>query len=249
MREDDRESLLALTEYPVPRPLSLSTCTAAWPVFLPESRRCRRRYAACTGGYLHFSTSLRRGPPSVRTYTQPHRKRALCILSVSIHKAKGVCSACAHVSFCLDARVCLYSRPCISGGVSLCVLGAANKKVLQLLCWAHVKSFVFVFFFFPTGAYGLDCGSSLTALLTRLAKDVLEPRGDNSLMLRVGMSNPPFLLQQLNKAVEVFKHPNVFEFLHLPLQSGSNDVLKAMVRRTSQPGNPWKASSRVSSSS
>lgn len=48
-------------------------------------------------------------------------------------------------------------------------------------------------------------------------------------MLRVGMSNPPFLLQQLNKAVEVFKHPNVFEFLHLPLQSGSNDVLTAMV--------------------
>ncbi|CBZ53651.1 putative radical SAM domain-containing protein [Neospora caninum Liverpool] len=81
-----------------------------------------------------------------------------------------------------------------------------------------------------SGAYGLDRQSSLTSLLARLLRNVFDRRADPSLMLRVGMSNPPFLLQQLKSAVQVFAHPNVFEFLHLPLQSGSNDVLLAMNR-------------------
>lgn len=49
-------------------------------------------------------------------------------------------------------------------------------------------------------------------------------------MVRVGMGNPPFLLSQLDAAVELFRHPNLFEFLQLPVQSGSNPVLKRMVR-------------------
>ncbi|KFH11662.1 radical SAM methylthiotransferase, MiaB/RimO family protein, partial [Toxoplasma gondii VAND] len=81
-----------------------------------------------------------------------------------------------------------------------------------------------------SGAYGLDRQSSLTGLLARLLRNVFDRKADSSLMLRVGMSNPPFLLQQLKSAVQVFSHPNVFEFLHLPLQSGSNDVLLAMNR-------------------
>ncbi|PFH37384.1 radical SAM methylthiotransferase, MiaB/RimO family protein [Besnoitia besnoiti] len=81
-----------------------------------------------------------------------------------------------------------------------------------------------------SGAYGLDRGSSLTALLSRLLHGPFDRRKDPSIMLRVGMANPPFLLQQLKKAVQVFAHPNVFEFLHLPLQSGSNNVLLAMNR-------------------
>ncbi|KEP67003.1 UNVERIFIED_CONTAM: radical SAM methylthiotransferase, MiaB/RimO family protein [Hammondia hammondi] len=81
-----------------------------------------------------------------------------------------------------------------------------------------------------SGAYGLDRQSSLTGLLARLLRNVFDRKANPSLMLRVGMSNPPFLLQQLKSAVQVFGHPNVFEFLHLPLQSGSNDVLLAMNR-------------------
>lgn len=80
--------------------------------------------------------------------------------------------------------------------------------------------------FCAAGAYGLDIGSSLTQLLRRLLQRPLP----EEVMLRVGMGNPPFLLGQLAAATDILGHPNVFEFLHLPVQSGSNSVLSRMVR-------------------
>src|SRR5689334_5574855 len=49
-------------------------------------------------------------------------------------------------------------------------------------------------------------------------------------MLRVGMTNPPFILDQLEDIAEILNHPNVFSFLHVPVQSGSNSVLHEMNR-------------------
>lgn len=80
-----------------------------------------------------------------------------------------------------------------------------------------------------SGAYGLDIGSSLTKLLSRLLSLPLR----EEVMLRVGMGNPPFLLGQLAAASELLGHPNMFEFLQLPVQSGSNVVLSRMVCRVS----------------
>lgn len=77
-----------------------------------------------------------------------------------------------------------------------------------------------------TGAYGLDIGSSLTKLLRRLLS---LPLGEE-VMFKVGMGNPPFLLGQLAAATELLGHSNIFEFLQLPVQSGSNRVLHRMKR-------------------
>lgn len=79
-----------------------------------------------------------------------------------------------------------------------------------------------------SGAYGLDIGSSLTKLLKRLLSLPLQ----EEVMVRVGMGNPPFLLGQLAAATELLGHPNIFEFLQLPVQSGSNPVLSRMVRES-----------------
>ncbi|THD18758.1 Threonylcarbamoyladenosine tRNA methylthiotransferase [Fasciola hepatica] len=49
-------------------------------------------------------------------------------------------------------------------------------------------------------------------------------------MLRLGMTNPPYILEQLKEIAEVLQHPRVYAFLHIPVQSGSDVVLDAMKR-------------------
>jgi hypothetical protein len=44
-------------------------------------------------------------------------------------------------------------------------------------------------------------------------------------MLRIGMTNPPFILEHLNEIAAVLRHPCVYSFLHVPVQSGSDAVL------------------------
>ncbi|CAH8862691.1 unnamed protein product [Trichobilharzia szidati] len=49
-------------------------------------------------------------------------------------------------------------------------------------------------------------------------------------MLRLGMTNPPYILDQLVEIAEVLSHPRVYSFIHIPVQSGSDAVLDAMKR-------------------
>lgn len=76
-----------------------------------------------------------------------------------------------------------------------------------------------------TGAYGRDIGSSLPDLLWQ----IVEVIPDNC-MLRVGMTNPPYILEHLEEIAKVLKHPRVYSFLHVPVQSGSDSVLGDMKR-------------------
>lgn len=78
-----------------------------------------------------------------------------------------------------------------------------------------------------TGAYGREIGANLPMLLNGI---VAELPSDRSTMLRIGMTNPPFILEHLNEIAEVLRHPCVYSFLHVPLQSGSDSVLTAMNR-------------------
>lgn len=76
-----------------------------------------------------------------------------------------------------------------------------------------------------TGTYGRDIGSSLPELLWKLI-DVI-PEG---CMLRLGMTNPPYILEHLDEMAKVLAHPKVYSFLHVPVQSGSDSVLADMKR-------------------
>jgi len=75
-----------------------------------------------------------------------------------------------------------------------------------------------------TGAYGLDLGTSLASLL----QELLKVKGDYR--IRIGMMNPEHVLRDLENLIPIFQHPNVFKFLHLPIQSGSNRILRLMKR-------------------
>jgi len=48
--------------------------------------------------------------------------------------------------------------------------------------------------------------------------------------LRIGMINPSFLIDNLDHLIEIFTFPLVYQFLHVPIQSGSDEVLKNMNR-------------------
>lgn len=50
-------------------------------------------------------------------------------------------------------------------------------------------------------------------------------------MIRLGMTNPPYVLSHLKEVAAFLRHPNVFSFIHIPVQSGSNAVLNAMQRQ------------------
>ena len=72
--------------------------------------------------------------------------------------------------------------------------------------------------------YGKDLGTNLAMLL----KSVCAVSGD--FRVRVGMMTPNFALDILDELVEAFRSEKVFEFLHLPVQSGDDAVLKRMRR-------------------
>ena len=49
-------------------------------------------------------------------------------------------------------------------------------------------------------------------------------------MLRIGMTNPPYILDHLPTIAKFLNHPRVFAFMHIPVQSGNNKVLGEMNR-------------------
>ncbi|XP_068787785.1 threonylcarbamoyladenosine tRNA methylthiotransferase isoform X3 [Struthio camelus] len=76
-----------------------------------------------------------------------------------------------------------------------------------------------------TGAYGRDIGTDLPTLLWKLVEAV--PEGA---MLRLGMTNPPYILEHLEEMAKILSHPRVYAFLHIPVQSASDSVLMDMKR-------------------
>jgi threonylcarbamoyladenosine tRNA methylthiotransferase CDKAL1 len=76
-----------------------------------------------------------------------------------------------------------------------------------------------------TACYGKDIGAGLADLLRR----VCEVEGD--FFVRVGMMNPDHVVGMLDELVEAYKCGKVFKFLHLPVQSGDDEVLELMNRR------------------
>ncbi|GAI21954.1 unnamed protein product, partial [marine sediment metagenome] len=47
----------------------------------------------------------------------------------------------------------------------------------------------------------------------------------------LGMSDPNNIYPILNQLIEIYKHPKMYKFLHIPIQSASNKVLKDMNRK------------------
>ena len=76
-----------------------------------------------------------------------------------------------------------------------------------------------------TGTYGRDIGTNIVNLLWKIVK--LLP---DHVMLRLGMTNPPYIMEHKEEISKILNHPRVYAFLHIPVQSGSNKILEIMKR-------------------
>lgn len=74
------------------------------------------------------------------------------------------------------------------------------------------------------GCYGFDIKTNLPDLLKKL----LTVEGEYK--IRIGMMNPWHLRKIIKSLVEVYKNSKIQPFIHIPVQSGSDKVLKEMKR-------------------
>ena len=75
-----------------------------------------------------------------------------------------------------------------------------------------------------TAAFGRDSGEKLYDLI----KEVANLEGD--FRVRVGMMHPKNILNDVDEIIDAMNHPKVYNFIHLPIQSGSDKVLSDMRR-------------------
>jgi len=76
-----------------------------------------------------------------------------------------------------------------------------------------------------TSSYGLDSGHDLGELLRNISKIKGEFK------IRIGMMNPYTCAKNIDSIIEGFNDPKIYKFLHLPVQSGDNNILKKMNRK------------------
>ena len=75
-------------------------------------------------------------------------------------------------------------------------------------------------------SYGNEQGNSF---LPELLKEIVSLEG--KFFIRLGMMNPDNILKILPELIENYKSEKMFKFLHIPIQSGSNKILKEMNRK------------------
>ena len=75
-----------------------------------------------------------------------------------------------------------------------------------------------------TGCYGADIRTDLPSLLGRMLEN------ESDFRIRIGMMNPDSLMPIAGDLLDVMRDPRVYRFLHIPVQSGSDAVLKRMNR-------------------
>lgn len=124
--------------------------------------------------------------------------------------AEGCMESCA---FCCTrfarGRLFSYPKETLVNQVKRAVEGGAREV------WVTAQD---------TGAYGKDVGADLAELL----EEICGVKG--KFLVRVGMMNPRHVPAMLRRLIKVYKNEKVFKFLHLPVQSGDNEVLRRMNR-------------------
>ncbi|MCC6021591.1 MAG: tRNA (N(6)-L-threonylcarbamoyladenosine(37)-C(2))-methylthiotransferase [Desulfurococcaceae archaeon] len=133
----------------------------------------------------------------------------------SIPIAEGCLGNCSYCIVKLARRRLVSYKPELIVGVVREVVG---KGVVEVELTAQ-----------DTASYGLDLGNVNLPKLLRMIIDNV----DGNYMIRVGMANPDTIEPILDELIEVLKEPKVFKYLHIPLQSGDDKVLKIMNRKYS----------------
>ena len=78
------------------------------------------------------------------------------------------------------------------------------------------------------GCYGFDTGTNLAELVAQILDEV-----PGNYKMRLGMGNPRHMQRYTDALLKCFDDERVYKFINLPVQSGSEDILKAMNRKHS----------------
>ncbi|MDH7509172.1 MAG: tRNA (N(6)-L-threonylcarbamoyladenosine(37)-C(2))-methylthiotransferase [Methanomassiliicoccales archaeon] len=76
-----------------------------------------------------------------------------------------------------------------------------------------------------TASYGFDIGCTLSDLISSIVQI------PGKFRIRIGMMNPESLQKIVDDLIDSWRSDKVYKFLHLPVQSGSERILKLMGRR------------------
>jgi threonylcarbamoyladenosine tRNA methylthiotransferase CDKAL1 len=76
-----------------------------------------------------------------------------------------------------------------------------------------------------TGSYGKDINTNLVSLISNAIKI------NGEFKIRIGMMNPDQLIEFIDDFLPLFKSDKLFRFIHIPIQSGSDNILKKMNRK------------------
>ena len=78
-----------------------------------------------------------------------------------------------------------------------------------------------------TGAYGLDAEKiKLPDLLNNILNSV-----QGNYKIRLGMANPRHVRDMIDELISIYQDDRMFKFLHIPVESGNNEILGKMARR------------------
>ncbi len=132
-------------------------------------------------------------------------------LSVGVPIAEGCNGGC---TFCISriarGRLRSFSEEDILNSVKNLVTSGAKEIRLTAL---------------DTASYGQDIDRSLPALISKISEI------DGDFRIRIGMMEPENAYSIFDDLMNVFRSPKVYKFLHLPFQSGDNEILKKMGRK------------------
>lgn len=163
----------------------------------------------------HHITQLSQIKTDVLTHAKPVKLMQPRVRTNPVVGIVPICSGCLDAcAFCSTRLVkgTLFSFPpdIIANEVRKCVEDGCKE------IWITGQD---------TACYGFDRKTNLAELLRKIVDDV-----PGEYKIRVGMGNPRHVPKYLDALIDIMKHPNIFKFLHIPVQAGNNDVLKAMRR-------------------
>jgi len=140
------------------------------------------------------------------------REREGAIARIAIEE--GCLSSC---TFCQTklARGKLYSYP-------------IKSVCLEVKRWADAGAVEMQLTGQDTGAYGADIKSNVAKLL----ENACEVHGN--FRIRLGMVNPQHVKKYLPQLLKAYENPKMYKFLHIPVQSGSDKVLREMRRENTR---------------
>ncbi|MEM1546958.1 MAG: tRNA (N(6)-L-threonylcarbamoyladenosine(37)-C(2))-methylthiotransferase [Candidatus Methanomethylicia archaeon] len=117
-------------------------------------------------------------------------------------------------TYCCEKIAAGYLRSYSIKEITEAVKEAISKGVLEIWLSSH-----------DCGCYGYDIGVNLGKLLREIIGISRE------FYVRIGMMSPDTALKIVNELIEAYRSGKVFRFIHIPVQSGDDHVLKLMKRK------------------